>query len=231
MGRHKSFQNFYTILFSEQKSYKSRNQQAHYTTQMSRIQQGPRKGRLPVMKGSILIRGIAKEDRRNLRSDAGLVSRAYWQAGGRIHFNPRQFWLILPEATAIRLGLSHASLGACRKASTGGRLSNTWTTCPREGDNPGKLGLNPHRGWILECSISESPQGARGWVCGGLGSWWGNGPPSLRSVRAMGVGARRWTLRQGSRPYGAQQARNLRNAGNRDEVSRSAGARIGCRGV
>ncbi len=39
---------------------------------------------------------------------------------------------------------------------TGGRLSNTWTTCPREGDNPGKLGLIPHREWVLECPISES---------------------------------------------------------------------------
>ena len=148
-------------------------------------------------------------------------------------FRPRQFWLILPEAAAIRLGLSHASQGACtlRGASTGGRLSNTWTTCPREGDNPGKLGLNPHRSWVLECPMTESPLcGARGWVCGGLGSWRGNGPPSRRSVRAMRVGARRWTLRQGSRPYGAQQARNLRNAGNRDGASRSVRATRGLSG-
>ena len=46
-------------------------------------------------------------------------------------------------------------------ASTGGRLSNTWTTCPRVGDNPGKLGLIPHRGWVLECPISESAQRPR----------------------------------------------------------------------
>jgi len=47
--------------------------------------------------------------------------------------------LILPEATAIRLRLSHASLGP-GKPGTGGRLSNTWPTYPRVGDNPGKAG-------------------------------------------------------------------------------------------
>ncbi len=153
-------------------------------------------------------------------------------------FLPRQFWLILPEAAAIRLGLSHASHGAraLRGSRTGGRLSNTWPTCPREGDNPGKLGLNPHRGWVVEfphprkCTVAVRRRAARGWGCGGLGSWRGNGPPSRRSVRAMRVGARRWPLRQGARPYGAQQARNLRNAGNRDGVSRSARASRGLSG-
>lgn len=33
----------------------------------------------------------------------------------------------------------------------------------------------------------------------------------------MRVGAGRWILRQGSRPYGVQQARNLHNARKRDE--------------
>ena len=33
----------------------------------------------------------------------------------------------------------------------------------------------------------------------------------------MRVGAGRWILRQGSRPYGAQQARNLRNVLTHDE--------------
>jgi len=43
---------------------------------------------------------------------------------------------------------------------TGGRLSNTWTTCPQEGDNPGKLGLNPHRSQRLEGAVTEIPKGA-----------------------------------------------------------------------
>ena len=58
---------------------------------------------------------------------------------------------------------------------------------------------------------------------GGLsGCWWCSGPPSLRRVRAMGVGAWRWGLRQGPRPYGAQQARKLHNARKRDEGTPSA---------
>ena len=73
-----------------------------------------------------------------------------------------------------------------------------------------------------KCAVAVRRRAARGWVCGGLGSWRGNGPPSRRSVRAVGAGARRWTLRHGSRPYGAQQARNLRNAGNRDGGTPSA---------
>lgn len=67
-----------------------------------------------------------------------------------------QFRLILPEATAMGVRLSHASHGA-RSARTGGRLSNTSVTYPREGDNPGKLGLIPHRPEVL-----EGPQAERG---------------------------------------------------------------------
>lgn len=67
-----------------------------------------------------------------------------------------QFRLILPEATAMGVRLSHASHGA-RSARTGGRLSNTSVTYPREGDNPGKLGLIPHRPGVL-----EGPQAERG---------------------------------------------------------------------
>ena len=106
-------------------------------------------------------------------------------------------------------------------ASTGGRLSNTWITYPRVGDNLGKLRLIPHRSWVLECPMAES-SGARGWVCGLSGSSGCNVPTSLRRVRALGGGARRWTLRHESRPYGAQQARNLHNARKRDEGTPSA---------
>ena len=41
----------------------------------------------------------------------------------------------------------------------------------------------------------------------------------------MGAGAPRWALRQGPRPYGAHQARNVPNAGNREGVTPSALAR------
>ena len=86
-----------------------------------------------------------------------------------------EFWLILPEATAIGVRLSHASREV---QDLGILLSNTWTTYPMEGDNPGKLGIIPHRLWMLECSVAKR-SAAIGWVCGRLGSCWGNGPTSL----------------------------------------------------
>ena len=38
---------------------------------------------------------------------------------------------------------------------SGARLSNTWLTYPRDGDNPGKLGLIPDRREHLEWALSE----------------------------------------------------------------------------
>ena len=92
--------------------------------------------------------------------------------------------LILPDPTAIGVGLTHGSLGAEAMFGPGGRLSNAWLTYPREGDNPGKLGLIPHRRGRLEWSRTETgaatcpPHTARGWGCVLSGSWRGNGPPS-----------------------------------------------------
>lgn len=48
-------------------------------------------------------------------------------------------------------------MGVVRSAAAGrgGRLSNTWPTYPREGDNTGKLVLIPHRGGGLEGFLPE----------------------------------------------------------------------------
>ena len=75
---------------------------------------------------------------------------------------------------------------------------------------------------MLEGFMVEIPKGARGWVCGLSGSSEGNCLTSLRRVRALREGARRWTLRHESRPYGAQQARKLRNARKSDGGTPSA---------
>jgi len=135
--------------------------------------------------------------------------------------------LILPEGTPIGLGLSHASRLGAHPAPGGARLSNTRSTYPGDRDILGKLRVIPGRGGVLECPRPESRRGggpaeAPGWDRGLSGSRWGNGPPSLRRVRAVGAGARRWALRQGPRPYGAQQARNFRNGRKPDGVSPSA---------
>ena len=103
----------------------------------------------------------------------------------------------------------------------GVRLSNTRTTCPRVGDTLGKLRIIPHRSGMLERFRAQS-SGARGWVCGLSACRGFNRPPRLRRVRAMGVVARRWTLRHESRPYGAQQSRKLPNVGNHEEGTPSA---------
>lgn len=103
----------------------------------------------------------------------------------------------------------------------GARLSNTRLTCPEVGDKLGKLRIIPHSSPMLEGSVGQS-YGASGWDCGLSGSSGGNGLTSLQRVRALGDVARRWILRHESRPYGAQQARKLRNGGNPDEGKPSA---------
>ncbi len=87
-------------------------------------------------------------------------------------------------------------------------------------DNFGKLRVNSDRGLYLEWSFSEIR--AIGWGGGRLGSWWCNGPPSLRSIRALREVARRGTLRNWFQPYGVQQARNLYNARKCDKGILSA---------
>ncbi len=126
-------------------------------------------------------------------------------------------------------------MGAERLAAAGRRerLSNTWLTYPRDGDNPGKLGLIPDRRGGLEGFPAEKGRGGSPAVppedgaAPHQGSWRGNGPPSRRRVGAVRAGAPRWALRQGPRPYGAHQARKLRNAGNRDGATPSAPLRGG----
>ncbi len=129
-----------------------------------------------------------------------------------------QLRLILPAGTAMGVRLRHASREV---QDLGGRLSNTRTTCPRVGDTLGKLRIIPHRSGMLERFRAKS-SGARGWVCGLSACRGFNRPPRHRRVRAMGVVARRWTLRHESRPYGAQQSRKLRNVGNHDGGTPSA---------
>ena len=101
-------------------------------------------------------------------------------------------------------------------------LSNTWITCPWVWDNPGKLGIIPDNAYVLECFMRKTDSSAQGWVCGLSGSSGCNVPTSQRRVRVVRARARRWILRHESRPYGAQQARKLYNAGNRDKGTPSA---------
>ena len=72
--------------------------------------------------------------------------------------------------------LIHASrtraTGACTGQSSGERVSNTWVTCPSEGDNIRKRMLKPHRSFnrMVEGG-KEAQASADGWTRGALASW------------------------------------------------------------
>src|SRR5439155_21526934 len=77
---------------------------------------------------------------------------------------------------------------------SGERVSNTWATCPRLWDNPGKPGLIPDTlGW------SHGRQRKAPAVWDGPSAYqlagWGNGPPRRRRV----AGARAWPAALGLR--------------------------------
>ena len=107
---------------------------------------------------------------------------------------------------------------------SGGRVSNAWGTCLSVGDNSWKRLLIPHNvsgPHDLETKALCAERWPRVW----LDSWWGNGPPSRRSV----AGLRGWTatlgLRHGPDSYGRQQWGILRNGGNPDAATPRAGRR------
>ena len=87
-------------------------------------------------------------------------------------------------------------------------------------DIVGKLTLIHNIRYILEMNIFETR--ALGWDCVWLGSWRGNSPPSLWSVRALIGEALRGNLRHYSQPYGVQQSRIFCNARKCDKANQSA---------
>ena len=105
--------------------------------------------------------------------------------------------------------------GWLRFKFSGGRVSNAWVTCLSQGDNVSKGTLIPHNVFLSHGRNTKDFIGER-WTRVRLGSWWGNGPPSRRSV----AGLRGWTatlgLRHGPDSYGRQQWGILGNGGNSD---------------
>ena len=88
--------------------------------------------------------------------------------------------------------------------ASGARVSNTYATCPCQGDNPAKAGLNPRifPEGILRGGKERSGQG---WACGALGSRRGNGPPNRRCVGVLRGRPPTLVLRHGPDSYGRQQ--------------------------
>ena len=101
---------------------------------------------------------------------------------------------------------------------SGGRVSNAWVTCLSVGNNIWKRMVIPHNiatphGDAIKDFIAER------WTRVRLGSWWGNGSPSRRSV----AGLRGWSatlgLRHGPDSYGRQQWGILHNGRKPDAAT------------
>jgi hypothetical protein len=59
----------------------------------------------------------------------------------------------------------------------GGRVRNTWATCPGVGDSRGKPRVIPHTFGSRQGISKKGSNPARGGACGRLAGWWGNGLP------------------------------------------------------
>src|SRR5881396_3997546 len=95
-----------------------------------------------------------------------------------------------------------------RDELSGKRVSNTWVTCLRVGDNVPKGTLIPHdilpfKRWRSKLGIAR-PSAWRG-ARVRLASWWGNGSPRRRSVAGLRGRTATLGLRHGPDSYGRQQ--------------------------
>ena len=88
--------------------------------------------------------------------------------------------------------------------ATGARVSNTYATCPSQGDNPSKGGLIP-RISLGGISGRGKATAGQGWACGALGRRRGNGPPYRRCVGVLRGRPPTLVLRHGPDSYGRQQ--------------------------
>ena len=111
--------------------------------------------------------------RRSARSRVGLVTIF----GGE--FDPG-------SGSTLAACLMHASrTGIPSGILRGGRVRNTWVTCPVVGGSPRKRGVIPHTLAIRVGMVRKGLRVVTGGACVRLASWWGNGLPGLRSVAGL----------------------------------------------
>ena len=106
---------------------------------------------------------------------------------------------------ASRTQLIHRVL-ALTGSLSGARVSNTWVTCPPEGDNSRKRLLIPHR--LNDRMVAQGKTALAvtgGWTRGVLVSWWGNGSPRQWYVADLRGWSATLGLRHGPNSYGRQQ--------------------------
>jgi hypothetical protein len=99
----------------------------------------------------------------------GVTARAPGTDGGE--FDPG-------SGSTLAACLMHASrTGAPSGALRGGRVRNTWPTCPRVGGSPRKRGVIPHTPAGPVGLVGKGLRVAGGGGCGRLAGWGGNGLP------------------------------------------------------
>jgi hypothetical protein len=92
---------------------------------------------------------------------------------------------------------------ARQRAGSGGRVSNTWVTCPLVRNTGEKSPTRPHR--LLGPTRKQSfvfGRGARGWARGRLAGWWGKSLPRRRSVAGLRGRSATLGLRTAQTPTG-----------------------------
>src|SRR5690606_41928417 len=88
---------------------------------------------------------------------------------------------------------------------SGGRVSNTWATCPADGDNSGKPGLIPNNRFFRMEELGKTGSAVTaGWARGALASWWGDGLPRRRCVADLRGWSATVVLGQGRDSCGRQ---------------------------
>jgi hypothetical protein len=121
-------------------------------------------------------------------------------------------------------------VGRVPSGTSGGRLSNTWVTCPPVGDNRPKGRLRPHTLWPARGR--GKPQGVGGGARGRLAGWWGNGLPRRRSVAGLRGWSARLGLRHGPDSCGRQQLGILGNGRKPDPATpRGRRSPSGCKAL
>ena len=114
------------------------------------------------------------------------------------------------------------SFGASALKLSGGRVSNTWITCPLLWDNRPKGLLIPDE---LTAPHGAGRKGAgdsgagRGGVRGPLAGWRGKGPPRRRWVAGLRGRPATLGLRHGPDSYGRQQSGILHNGRKADAAT------------
>ena len=86
------------------------------------------------------------------------------------------------------------------RGASGGRVSNTWVTCPLVRNTGEKSPTIPHT--LSHESKASCKRGARGWACVRLASWWGKSLPRRRSVAGLRGRSATLGLRTAQTPTG-----------------------------